>query len=302
MNIIAKRKIFYIISAILAIASILFLVVWGLNFGIDFRGGSLIELKFDKGGEVDTQKIEEIFSGYEFKSLGVQKSASDSVLIRTDEIDDEKFTEIKSRIKTEVGEFEEVRFETVGPTIGSDLRRKAIIAVVVASIVIIIYLAIVFRKVPKPANSWRFGVAAIIALIHDILFVTGLFAVLGHFYTSIVVDSLFITALLTVMGFSVNDTIVVFDRLRENLRRLPFDGRNFDYIANESVKQTIARSINTSLTVIVILLAIILFGGETMFSFILALLAGVVIGTYSSIFIATAVLVDWTNLAIRRSK
>jgi len=301
MNIIGKRKIFYIISLALIIFSIIAVSVWGLNFGIDFAGGTLIELNFNKADkEVSTTEINEAISGVEIKSLTIQKTGDSSILIRGEGIDKEKNEEIQNIIREKIGDFKEERFETVGPTVSSDLREKAIIAVIVASVAIIIYLAIAFRKVPKPASSWRFGIGAVVALIHDLIIVTGIFAILGHFYSNIVVDSLFVTALLTVLGFSVHDTIVVFDRFRENLRRMAVSSNNIEFIANVSVKETITRSLNTSITVIIVLLALLLFGGETIFSFVLALLIGVVIGTYSSIFVAMAILVDWTIFSAKR--
>jgi len=301
MNIIGKRKIFYIISLALIIFSIIAVSVWGLNFGIDFAGGTLIELNFNKADkEVSTTEINEAISGVEIKSLTIQKTGDSSILIRGEGIDKEKNEEIQNIIREKIGDFKEERFETVGPTVSSDLRKKAIIAVIVASVAIIIYLAIAFRKVPKPASSWRFGIGAVVALIHDLIIVTGIFAILGHFYSNIVVDSLFVTALLTVLGFSVHDTIVVFDRFRENLRRMAVSSNNIEFIANVSVKETITRSLNTSITVIIVLLALLLFGGETIFSFVLALLIGVVIGTYSSIFVAMAILVDWTIFSAKR--
>ena len=305
MDIIGKRKIFYIISGIAIIFSIAAILIWGLNYGIDFQGGTLIELNFTpSGNEVDINKVRDVLAtDTEIKSLSVQKTGDNAVLIKAEGIDKDKYNGLKDKIRENAGDFTESRFETVGPTVSSDLKRKAIISVGVASVAIIIYLAIAFRKVPKPANSWRFGISAVVALLHDLLFMVGLFAVLGHFFHNIVVDSLFITALLTVLGFSVHDTIVVFDRIRENLRRMAVSKNlSFSYIVNESIKQTIARSINTSLTVIIALMAVLMFGGESIFPFVLALLVGIVVGTYSSIFIAAALLVDWTEFSIRRAE
>lgn len=303
MNIIGKRKFFYLISGAATIFSIIAILVWGLNFGIDFQGGTLIELDFTPSGkEVDLNKVKESFSNDEaIKSLSVQKTGKNSVIIKAEGIDKNKFTDLSAKIKDNAGDFIEARFETVGPTVSSDLKKKAFISVGVASLAIIIYLAIAFRKVPRPANSWRFGVTAVVALLHDLLFMVGLFAVLGHYFYNIVIDSLFITALLTVLGFSVHDTIVVFDRIRENLRRMSVSkNSSFSYLVNESVKQTIVRSINTSLTVLIALSAVLIFGGESIFSFVLALIIGIIVGTYSSIFVAAALLVDWTEWSIRR--
>lgn len=305
MDIIGKRKIFYTISGIAVVISILCLIFWGFNFGIDFKGGTLIELDFAPSGQtVDINKVKDVFSAdSSIKSLSVQKAGSNSVLIRGEGIDKDKYNGLKDKIREGAGDFNEATFETVGPTVSSDLQRKAFLSVGIASLAIIIYLAIAFRKVQKPANSWRFGIAAVVAVLHDLLIMAGLFSILGHFYANIVVDSLFVTALLTVLGFSVHDTIVVFDRIRENLRRLAVSrGTSFSYIVNESIKQTLARSINTSLTVLIALFAILIFGGQSIFAFVLALIFGIIVGTYSSVFVAAALLVDWTEWSIRRSE
>lgn len=174
--------------------------------------------------------------------------------------------------------------------IGRELSQKALIALLLASLAIVVYIAFSFRRIPKPASSWRFGIAAVVALIHDVLVVVGIFAILGRFL-NVEVDTLFITALLTIIGFSVHDTIVVFDRIRENL--LKNMGKRFIDVANLSVVQTLGRSLNTSLTVVFVLIALLLFGGETIRWFVVALLVGIISGTYSSIFNATALLVWW---------
>jgi len=185
---------------------------------------------------------------------------------------------------------EERRVESVGPVIGKELTQKALSALLMASMAIVLYIAFSFRKVPKPASSWRFGITAVIALMHDILVVVGIFAILGKVW-GVEIDTLFVTALLTVIGFSVHDTIVVFDRVRENLSKNP--GKKFADITNLSIVQTLGRSLNTSLTVIFVLTALLLFGGETIKWFVVALLIGIISGTYSSIFNATALLVWW---------
>lgn len=204
-------------------------------------------------------------------------------------------TELSKKFK----DAKETQFETIGPAIGEETTANAIKAVIFASILIILYITWSFRSVPKPASSLRFGVCAIIALIHDILVVVGIFAILGRFF-SVEVDSLFVTALLTVIGFSVHDTIVVFDRIRENLKRMA--GVPFSQIVNESILQTLDRSLNTSLTVILVLFALLLFGGETIRWFVVALLIGIISGTYSSIFNASPLLVLWHELAEKRKK
>jgi preprotein translocase subunit SecF len=182
--------------------------------------------------------------------------------------------------------------------IGKELRSAAFLQLILVSLGIIFYIAYAFRKVSKPVSSWRFGIAAIVALIHDLFIVIGAFSLLGHF-GGVEIDSLFVTALLTVLGFSVHDTIVVFDRIRENLRIRA--GQSLSEIINSSINQTLVRSINTSLTVIFVLLALLLFGGESIHNFVLALFIGIIAGTYSSIFIASPILIVWHNWELRKN-
>ncbi|OGN25672.1 MAG: protein-export membrane protein SecF, partial [Candidatus Yanofskybacteria bacterium RIFCSPLOWO2_01_FULL_44_22] len=190
------------------------------------------------------------------------------------------------------------RFDSIGPTIGRELKRNAAIALVVAIIAIVLYIAWAFRHVSEPVSSWKYGVAAVIALIHDVTIPTAVFALLGKF-SGVPIDALFITALLTIMGFSVHDTIVVFDRTRENLRKLK--GREeFSVTVNRSVNETFTRSINTSVTILLALVAIVVFGGESVRYFALALIIGIVFGTYSSIFIASPLLVLWNDLTKKK--
>lgn len=182
-----------------------------------------------------------------------------------------------------------IRSETVGPVIGAETTRNALISVGFASLAIILYIAYAFREIPKPYSPWKFGIAAVVALLHDVLVVMGIFSILGHFY-NVEIDSLFVTALLTVIGFSVHDTIVVFDRIRENLRK---SSGSFSQIVNQSLLETLGRSVSTSITVLLTLLALILFGGETIRWFVVALFIGIFSGTYSSIFNAAPLLVLW---------
>ncbi len=297
MDIIGKRKWWFIISGLIILPGLLALILWGLQLGIDFSGGTLIELEFPKAETVNREQVEELLDPLNLENLQVQTTGEKSVFIRTKPITKEEFNKIQATLAEKMGEAKGVRFETVGPVVSKNLTQKAVIAVIVASIAIILYIAWAFRKVPAPASSFRFGVCAIIALIHDLLIVCGIFAILGHFL-NVEIDGLFITALLTVMGFSVNDTIVVFDRIRENLKLHP--NLSFEEVANKSVVQTITRSINTSLTTLLILICIYIFGGETLRYFVLALLVGIFIGTYSSIFTASPILVVWQNWVERK--
>ncbi len=270
------------------ILSVLSLIIFGLNVGIDFKGGSLMELELEQGS-FNKAKIEQVLKSNELNDISVQLSGDKGVLIKFEHISREKHTEILTGFEKEFKGVKEVRYETVGPTVSQDLTRKAFIAIAVASIGIIFYLAFAFRKVTKPANPWKFGVGAVLALIHDSLFVLGVFAVLGHFF-NLEINSLFITALLTVIGFSVHDTIVVFDRIRENMQKMD---KPFEEIVEYSVGQTMVRSLATSFTTLLVLVAILIFGGETIRSFILALAIGILIGTYSSIFLASPLIAVW---------
>lgn len=284
-----RYKIWYFVFSLLIILpGLYFLMTQGLKLGIDFTGGALLEYKFERNVDINNLRQQVIAQGIEVGQI--TPSSSNTYIIRTKPLDEKKINVIKNALTDKYGKIEERRVEFVGPIIGVELRNKAMMALVLASSAIVLYITFSFRKVPKPASSWRFGVAAIVALLHDILLVVGVFAILGKFL-GVEVDTLFVTALLTVIGFSVHDTIVVFDRIRENL--IKNVGRKFIDVANISVVQTLGRSLNTSLTVVFVLTALLLFGGETIKWFVVALLVGIISGTYSSIFNATALLVWW---------
>ncbi len=279
---------YFVFSLLIILPGLYYLLTSGLRLGIDFTGGALLEYSFEKKINVDELNKQISSQGIEIGQTTF--SENNTYIIRTKPVEQEKLNNLKSYLKEKFGEVTERRVEFVGPVIGSELRQKAIIAVLLASVIIVLYIAFSFRKIPKPASSWRFGVTAVLALIHDILVVVGVFAILGKFLR-VEIDTLFVTALLTVIGFSVHDTIVVFDRIRENLSK--HLGRKFIDVTNLSVIQTLGRSLNTSLTVVFVLLALFLFGGETLRWFVVALLVGIISGTYSSIFNATALLVWW---------
>jgi preprotein translocase subunit SecF len=227
------------------------------------------------------------------------ETSNNLVFVRTVQMDQKQDGKFVVDLGNQLKGAKQETFETIGPTIGAETTTNAIWAVIVASLFIIIYITWSFRKIPKPASSLRFGICAIIALVHDVLVVVGIFAILGHFF-HVEIDSLFVTALLTVIGFSVHDTIVVFDRIRENLKRV--SGISFDKIVNESILQTLDRSLNTSLTVVLVLLALLLFGGDSLRWFVFALLVGVISGTYSSIFNASPLLVLWQEFSDKLKK
>lgn len=284
-----RFKLFYFYFSILIILpGLYFLLTSGLKLGIDFIGGALLEYHFEK--PVDVAELRKVVTTQGVEVGQITTSGTNLYIIRTKPVEQEKINLITKNLNDKYGQVEERRIENVGPTIGKELQKKTLIALSLASLVIVGYISFSFRKLPKPASSLRFGICAIAALLHDVLLVVGVFAILGHFF-GVEVDTLFVTALLTIIGFSVHDTIVVFDRIRENL--IKNIGTKFTAVANISVVQTLARSLNTSLTVVFVLVALLLFGGETIKWFVAALLIGIISGTYSSIFNATALLVFW---------
>jgi len=289
-KIIQKRKIWLAVSSILTVVSIAVIFSFGLNFGVDFKGGSLLEVKFI-GERPDIALIKDSLKDIDISGLVVQPVEEDGVILRFKEVSEELHSAILLALdgisSDEENFLEELSFDSVGPSIGQELKRKSIYAIFWVLTAIILFIAWVFRGVSKPVESWKYGIIAIIALFHDIIIILGVFALLGEFLGT-EINAPFIAALLTVLGYSVNDTIVVFDRLRENL---PKSKEDFENTVNTSVNQTLTRSINTSLTTLLVLVSIIIFGGSSVKDFILALSIGVLIGTYSSIFLASPLLV-----------
>lgn len=298
MKFIRSRILWFGLSGVLTIASIYLIATHGLKIGIDFQGGQLLEAKFSNTTEIEAVRtiFDDALNGDTFPRVSVAPSGTNTFLLRTSATP-EQLTTIRQTLTDKIGEWQETRFENVGPTVGKDLTRKAILGVVLASIAIILYIAWAFRRVPAPTSSWQFGVTAVIALLHDLLITIGAFALFGKLF-GFEVDSLFITALLTVLGFSVHDTIVTYDRIRENLIKFP--GGNFEEIVYGSIEQTVARSLNTSLTLIIVLITLVILGGTTIRPFVSAILVGITTGTYSSIFLAAQLLIVWQQYAIRR--
>lgn len=299
MNIIKYKNWFFGLSLLVIIPGIISLALWGLNLSIDFTGGTEMTWLFPKPlSKINVQQIKNTIQSDGAKVLSMQSSGN-SLQIRTSTLDQNKHDKIIADTTNVQGKYTEDEFSTIGPTIGSETTKNALLGILVASILIVLYIAWSFREVPKPASSWRFGVSAIVALLHDALVLLGIFSLLGHF-AGVEVDSLFVTAILTVIGFSVHDTIVVFDRIRENLRRM--GATDFPQVVNASILQTMTRSLNTSLTVILVLLALLIFGGESTRWFVAALLIGVISGTYSSIFNASPLLVLWQEFQKKRNE
>jgi preprotein translocase subunit SecF len=290
INIVSKRYWFFALSLLVILPGMVALALWGLPVGIDFSGGSLLELRFTGGTVPPAADVVALYDEFGVADPVVQSVGTDGLLIRSKTMDDATKGLLVQAIVERFGQPAEVqRFESVGPAIGAEVAQRAAGAVALAAVGITLYITYAFRKVD---HAFRYGVAAIIAMLHDVAVVIGVEAILGHFL-GWEADSLFLTALLTVIGFSVHDTIVVFDRIREN-RRL-FRRLDYESLVNHSVVQTLDRSINTQLTVMFTLVALLLFGGVTTQHFVTVLLVGVFSGTYSSIFNAAQILVVWEN-------
>ena len=327
--IIKQRKIPFTISAVLFATSVLLLLTLGLKPGIDFTGGSLVEVTFTAERPA-IQEVEEALAPLELGEIKVQPAGEENMILRMRFISEEEHQSVLGSLRdtfevpgasedsleegsvvveTEAGDVSvisaidnnvprviEERVETIGPSISSHLRERAWQIGLAVVITIIVYIAYAFRKVSKPVKSWKFGITAIIALIHDVTIVMGVFSLLGHFY-GVEINIPFVVALLTILGYSVNDTIVVFDRIRENLIRLGYS--RFEEVVNKGVNETLVRSFNTSVTTLLVLFALFFFGGETIKFFALALIIGAAIGTYSSIFLASPLLVVWEKIGKR---
>jgi len=294
MFIVNHRKFFYTLSAILVLSSIVFLSIWGLKPGIDFKGGSIIEVDYSKAGtRTPTADVEKALSALNIGTVSIRETGTEGFIIRTSELTPEQHNSVLAALsqdgKTIV---DEKRFDSVGPILGKEALQKSWISILMVLIAIVLFITFAFRKVSQPVSSWKYGVIAVIALVHDVFIPAGVFALLGH-VAGIEVDTLFVTALLVVLGFSVHDTIVVFDRVRENLRLNTEEHtkKAFSTIVGESINQTFVRSINTSLTTLIAIFVLYLVGAEATQHFALALLVGIIAGTYSSIFLGSPLLV-----------
>ncbi len=282
------HKLYFILAGILILASLISLIIFGLKLGIDFTGGSILELEYE-GLRPSNQEMKEALADFDLGQIRVQSSGKSGVILRMKDISEETHQKIIERLR-ENQKFEELRFEIIGPVIGRELKEKTKIVTILAVVAILIYITAAFRRVSKPVASWQYGIAALIALGHDVFIPLGVFSVLGNFY-GVQITIPVITALLTVLGYSINNTVVVFDRIRENLIKSRFS--NFEEIVDKSLNETLTRSLNTSLTTLFVLFSIFFFGGETLKYFALALIIGLCCGTYSSIFLASPMLVSW---------
>lgn len=281
------KSMFYI-STGLTVAAIIIVAVFGLRLGVDFKGGSVIEIRFLD--EMPTQEeIKSAVSSFEFTSdVSIKLAEGDTAIIKFKEINEDQHQAVLEKISGRFGEIEEKRFDSVGPVVGRELKRKSVSAVVLLFIVIVVYISFAFRRLGGVLSPWAMGGAALAALVHDVAIPAGVFAVLGRYY-GVEINAVFLAAALTILGYSVSDSVVVFDRIRENVLR--FGKENFNSLVHKSVLQTLSRSINTSVTTLLSLFAIYFFGGESVKMFSLALILGIFLGTYSSIFVASPIVI-----------
>ncbi len=291
-------KLYFILSGILILASIVSICVFGLKFGIEFTGGSIMELSF-QDERPSLENIQQNLSQFNLGEIIVQPMADNEMILKMKEIDETTHEKIILKLQ-EVSSFEEKSFEVIGPTIGTELKQKTKNAVILVLLAITLYITFAFRKVSWSAiRSWQYGIASLIALFHDVIIPLGVLAVLGELY-NVEITIPVIAALLTILGYSVHDTIVIFDRIRENLLKTKF--KSFEETVDASLNQTLLRSISTVFTVLLVLFAIFFFGGRTLQSFSLILIIGISSGAYSSIFVASPILVAWAKWKQNKGK
>ena len=297
MFVVTYRKFWFALSAILLALSFYGMAVYGFNYSIDFKGGTITEARYAESRPSKDQ-IETEINKLSLGGFSIRPSENDRFVIRTKELSTAEKESLQKAVSINgTNPVTIERQNTIGPVAGEELRSKALKAILVVVIMIVLFITFAFRKVSKPVSSWKYGLATIIALFHDVVIPTGVFVFLGHYFGH-EIDLLFVTGLLAILGYSVHDTIVVFDRVRENLRINSEKGNSEDFTitVGKSVQQTFGRSINTSLTIFITLLALYLFGGETTKDFALLLIVGVIAGTYSSIFVASPLLVTFQQL------
>jgi len=282
------KKIYFIISGVLILASFCSLIIFGLEPGIDFTGGSILEIEY-KDFRPQNQEIKEALAGFDLGQIQVQSSGKQGVILRMKDVSEETHQKILEKLRQQK-QLEELRFESIGPIIGKELKGRTETMAILSVLAILIYITFAFRKVSKPVASWEYAIVSVFALGHDVFIPLGVFAVLGEFY-SVQITIPVITAFLVVIGYSINNTVVVFDRIRENL--IKNRNLNFEEIINFSLNQTLSRCLNTALTTLFVLFAVLFLGGATLKYFSLVLILGLIFGTYSSIFLASPFLLWW---------
>ena len=287
--------IYYIISGILIIASIVSLSMFGLKFGIEFVGGSSMQIDFTNA-RPSNEAVKTALKTFNLGDIVIQPTGSNGEILQFKGVDEAMHQQILAEL-VKLSPATEKSFQYIGPSIGNELRNKTELAIFLALLAITLYIAFAFRKVSKPVNSWKYGIASLIALFHDVIIPIGVFSILGHLF-NVEVTIPIIAALLTILGFSVHDTIVIFDRIRENILRRGMG--QFEDTVNWSLTQTLGRSISTVATVEFVLFALYFFGGETLKYFALTLIIGITSGAYSSIFIASPLLVSWYKHSLKK--
>lgn len=299
MDVIAKRNIFFGFSGIIVILSLTAIFVFGMKPGIDLIGGTQWDIAVKNGGASESA-IKDVMLGVSGREVTVKTANDGTYLVRMLDTDEELHQKYFAALTSKFGEIEEKSFSSIGPAIGSELRTKAIWAIILVLFGISLYIAFAFRKVSRPIQSWKYGVSTLITLFHDVIIPAGLLAVLGKI-KGVEIDTNFIVALLVVMGFSVHDTIVVFDRIRENILLSRGKNINLKDVINFSIKETMVRSINTSFTLVLVLFSMLLFGPVPLFYFVLTIMVGTIFGTYSSIFVASPLLFIWERWSAKKS-
>jgi preprotein translocase subunit SecF len=283
----------FFVSMGLTVIAIILVATFGLRFGIDFKGGSVMQIVFNDNRPSTDDLAKTLSVIPNVSNVSISPFASKGDLVRLNSVTEQTHQDILKAVTAKYGKVTENSFDSIGPTIGNELKQKSIVSIIILLLAVTIYLAIVFRKLSKVLSSWAVGMAAIVALIHDVLIPTGVFAVLGHYY-GIEITGVFVAAALTILGYSVSDSVVVFDRVRENVLRFG-SKEDFGTLVHKSVMQTLVRSINTTLATLLTVLAVYFFGGESIKYFSLALIIGIFSGAYSSIFVAAPILVWWSR-------
>ncbi len=287
------RKVYYITSLVLILLSVGAVLIWGVNPGIEFSGGSILETEYEE----ERPLVTEIRGAIEQEGVGevyVQPVGEKGIIVRTSSSDEDTYRKISNVLEGTTAHY----FESIGPTVGSELKNKSIIAIIIASLLVIFYVAISFNGVEGPIRPLKYGVIAVgVAILHDVLIIVGIFSALGYFF-GVQMTIPIAVALLTTLGYSINDTVVIFDRVRENLIRGV--ERDFRKLVDRSLTETLGRSLMTSITTLLVLFSILIFGGSTLFYFILALILGIILGTYSSIFLAGSFLYSWCHLTKKK--
>ena len=286
----------FFFSLALFVAAVVAFASFGLNVGVDFKGGSVLELEFS-GGRPTVDEITNVLRSdptLKDKEVNVNPAGERNMIVRTVELTEAEHQTLLADLKQSYGGVEETRFNSVGPAVGKELQRKSIVAIVIVLVAILLYILVVFRKLSRTLSLWAMNAATIVALLHDIIIPIGIFALLGH-YANVQISAIFVAAILTILGYTVSDKVVIFDRVRENILRGKGSTANLGAVVHASVIQTLVRSINNTLTVLLSSLAIFLFGGESIRYFALALILGIALGAYSSIFVASPLLVWWNR-------